>query len=362
MLKNVILEIRQARISKFLGCIMNCKNCGAKLKPQDRQCPNCGAAVRGENGYVLTSSKDEKYYYGDDEPVKKKSGIKRLLAIILIGAIIIGGEYYYFNVYKKKTVQPQVNFTYGAGVINDDEQVVYVAIDESAQIQYINGVTLYGYDKTQSSNDKPLSTDYEYTKTESGIFRSIFFDLADFDIEPGKDYTYTFEMIFSFYEDNNQYTYTQVVNFNSSTENDVSDIIFDHSGADYSAGAEDTAQSTVPTTATSTTAAAAAQNTGDSSFLYSGFWYTEPYHDADNYSIDAIQFAKNGGCTVTSYSKSGNGAWTSRQTNTTFSVKNGVLTVKNDGDYVIDFNKKSVAGLTQRKYNSVKNAEDFFGL
>ncbi|MGN0524267.1 MAG: zinc ribbon domain-containing protein [Eubacterium sp.] len=340
---------------------MNCKNCGAKINSKDRECPNCGASITRENGYVLSFAKDEKYDY-DDEPPKRRNNFKGIIALILIAALIVGGEYYYFGVYKKKDVQPQVNFSYGAGLINSDQQIVYVALDEYSKIEYINGVSLYGYDRTSSgkNNDSPLSTDYEYTKSISGIFRAIFFDLEDFDIEKGKDYTYTFEMTFSFYDNSNQYTYTQVVNFSGSAEEDVSDIVFDHSMKTDVPTAESTTQP--PETTVAATEKTTEPSSGDASFLYSGFWYTDPYHDGDNYSIDAIQLSQNGGCTITSYNKTGSANWTTTQKNTGFSIKGDVLTIDGDGDYIIDYGSFTVAGLTQRKYNSIKNTEDFFGM
>lgn len=339
---------------------MTCKNCGAQIDQGSVQCSNCGAYIENEYNYVLMAENSTGNTYYSSNKKRKNSMFKTLIAIILTAVIVLGGEYYYFNVYSKKNTQPDLTFSYGCGVINGDEKVVYVALPENSRIEFINGVSLYDYDKTQSNDDKKaVSTDYEYTKSINGVFRTIFFDLADLNIEDNIDCTYTFEMIFSFYDDSNQYLYSQSVNFNTSASEDVSDIIFDHSMKTEETSDETTTQNettTHPTTQQTTT-----KVNIDPSFLYTNFWYSEPFQDEDTYVIDAYKFYKNGNCTVTSYTKKGNADWIVKNTNTTFTVDGEILSIKNDGDYIISSNN-TVSTMTERKYNSIPNAEDFFGI
>ncbi len=338
---------------------MTCKNCGAKLDSRSTVCSNCGAGIENESNYVLMTENDSEYNYRSYKQKKNNKGIKAIIALILIAVTVLGGEYYYFNIYEKKNQQPQLAFSCGAGVINGDEQVIYVSLPEDSKIEYINGVSVFDYDLTaENENKKAVSTDYEYTKSINGVFRTIFFDLSELNVEKGKDYTYSFKMIFSFYGDDKQYSYIQPVTFNSSTDENISSIVFDHSMKTEETTEETTTER--QTTTQKPTETSSAINI-DSSFLYTNYWYSEPYSDDSTYAIEAYKFASNGNCTITSYTKKGNDPWIVKNINTTFSVKGDVLSIKNDGEYIIS-SDKTISGMTERKFNSEKNAEDFFGI
>jgi hypothetical protein len=354
---------------------MNCKNCGARLKDGAKVCPNCGALYDDNSGYVLLTCDDKMDdFYSDEvnimpEQKKKGSGFKFFISLLLIIAIIGAGAYYYFTrIYDGKD-NPSVSFTSGSGIINGDEKIIYVTLQDNADVEYIHGVTLYATDKTTKSlqNIQSVSTDYEYTKNVDSTFRAIFFDTNELDIKQGNDYTYTFEMNFSFVGSDKIYTYDEVVTFNGEIIEDVSDIIFDHSLDDVM-----TTETTLPADTTTTSTTKAVNN----DYIYSGYWFTEPYHDSDSYTIYAIKFNNDSTYVTTQYVKNGNDDWQVTNYNNTFTIEDGYIVVNNGDDAELSYYKinaddsslkeeqdgQVVQTLTNRKYNSIKNVEDFFGI
>ncbi len=349
---------------------MNCKNCGARLKENSKVCPNCGAFVDDGSGYVLlTDNYRSEDVYSDiiGKPQKKRSVFKYIISLLLVAAIAGGGAYYYFtNIYKTDD-KPSLSFTSGSGIINDNEPVAYVGLPENSRIEFIHGVQLYDYDKTASKDKKEsISSNYEYTKSIDGSFRTIFFDTSDIKL---KDNTVlTFEMKFSFVDSDNIYTYYQTVELAENQTDNIADIIFDHSldetppvTAEQTEAEDKTEESTTePTTKTETSTA---QNI---SYIYNSFWFTEPYNDADAYSISSLKFNRDGTYSETQYYKNGAEDWVITNLNGKYEVKEGaVFTIDSEGQtqsYPINSSSQSLDGLTSRKYNSIKNAEDFFGL
>lgn len=383
--KDVILEVAIKSylfliywLERFI--IMICENCGAKIKRDTEICPNCGAVVKG---FVLSSTDYGAINYRRDvEEARRKKGpfsnpvVRGIIVFILVLAIGCG-SYFYFDYKHNTKPAPELSFNSGTGIIND-ERIVYLTFKDAYSVEFIHGVKLYNGDVTKPSLKQadPISTDYEYTKDISDAFRSIFFYADEIGVKKGQDYTFTFEMELSFVSDSNFYTYQEVVNINGDINKDASEIIFDHSMDEKLPFDENTittrpAESTTQQETTSST-------TADYSFVYSGFWFTEPYHDADSYSIAAWKFNTNKTVDVTSYSKSGNDDW--QVVNYTFPYEdNGEYLLVKDGDngetstIKLDADKSSVSQyddedstdvmtFTNRKYNSIKNVEDFFGI
>lgn len=372
--KNVILEIPY---KEYWGERMNCKNCGARIKDNAKVCPNCGAFCGDETGYVLLTADDrmDDFYSDDNKHARKRSSLKFLISAVVIIAIIGAGAYFYFTHIYDADKNPEVVFSSGSGIINGDEEIIYVTIDNNSQIEYIHGVSLYAYDKSNKSSKAgdAVSTDYQYTKSIDSSFRAIFFDTDDLKLDEDTDYTYTFEMRFSFVDSDKVYTYNQTVSFNSDITEDASDIIFDHS-LDKEITAASQEKTTESTTAKETTEKASSQVNND--FIYSGYWFTEPYSENNSHTIFAIRFKSGGSYTSTKYYKEGSADWQISTYSNTFVIEDGYIVVNNgEGSestyYKIDAAASSlteedegqaVATLTNRKYNSTKNAEDFFGI
>ena len=359
---------------------MKCKNCGARLNDGAKICPNCGANISNNKGYVLSTDDDTMFDiysdvdYDSDEPKKKKKSgtFIRILSILLTLIIIGGGAFYYFtNIYNPETDKPELRFTTGSGIINDDEKIIYVLLDEKSNIEFIHGVKLYDYDKTVKNAEKkdPVSKDYEYTKSIDSSMRAIFFDVDKLDISEGEN-TFTFEMSFSFYDSEEVFTYLQPITFSADIESNVADIIFDHSLNEETTTVASDKTQTETTTETTTSA------TDSVEFIYSSYWFTEPVQNDAEYIISAIKFNKDNSYVSTNYYKNGEGSWEITTSSGKFKLENG-FAVLNNGEatentyYKIDAKKQSlyeekngeaVSTLTARKYNSIKNAEDFFGI
>ncbi len=358
---------------------MNCKNCGARLRDNARVCPNCGAFVDDESGFTLLTSDDRlDDFYSSDEPIRgrektKKSGaLSFIISLILVLAIAGGGAYYYFTHIKPKAPEaPSVSFTAGSGVINGDEKVVFVSIEKNPKIQYIHGASVYSTEEGKSK--LLLSSDYEYTKNIDDTFRAIFFDTKEFGLDKKANYKYTFEIMLSFIGSDDVFTYSVPINFSGKIKGDASDTVFDHShskieGEATSAQAEsDGADST---TADNTTKAPE----NDSSFAYESYWFTEPLTDGDTRTIFALKFNKDKTFVSTRYEKKGSANWAVSTYNGTLEEKDGYIIVTDseggeksyykigDGELSEEKDGETVQKLTARKYNSVKNVEDFFGL
>lgn len=361
----------------------HCDNCGARINSNTRICPNCGAACNdGEDYFVITTQDKPK-----QEPVKAKTNsgkstvIVVLLAIAVIAAAAFGTYYYMENYYFKEDTQPKLTFSAGTGLINDDEPVVYVDLPDDSNVELIHGVTLYDYDITDKNaqSKEPVTTNYEYTKSIDETFRTIFFYLDD--IEPavadGENYTFTFQMNFSFVNDPTVYNYTQTVNFTAGDYKDVSDIIFDHTDSRIEtlpAGETTTVKET--TTKKETTSQSTTQNVVNAEYIYNSFWYTEPENNGNEYTIYAVKFNKSGDFISTKYYKKGQSNWQTSTFEGTFEISGDQIIMDNGAGseqsfYQLDSdaetlkqinNGEASQELTKRKYNSIKNAEDFFGL
>ena len=217
---------------------MNCKNCGAKLKDSARVCPNCGAFVDDESGYTMITADDriDDFYSSEKKPQPKKR-LRRFLIALLVILLAGGGSYLYFGyIAPMNHKAPEMSFSTGAGLINGDEKVIYAAIDDKGDMEYIHGVSLYRTppsDPSASSEtgQEPLLTslDYEYTKNVDDTFRAVYFDTADLDLNKNEEYTYYFQIAVSYLGSDRHYYYTCSVNFSGDITEDVSDIIFDRS-------------------------------------------------------------------------------------------------------------------------------------
>lgn len=347
----------------IVGENMKCKNCGARVEKESSICPNCGATVNKNSDYVLLTNQSN--VYEDIYSSKRKKNNKvltKILAVILSLVIIVGagvGSYLFFYGKNSAIDKPKLSFSSGYGVINEDEQIVYVAIKDSSSIQYIHGVNLYNGEVNEKTIKKQeaVSSDYNYTENVDNSFRCIFFDAKSLNLDKSGNYTYTFEMTFSNYNDDNRYTYYKTVNFSGNTTADVSDKVFDHSLN------ETTTEKTISTESTTKK-----EETAD--YIYNTYWYTAPYNDADSYSISAFKFNSDGTFTSTDYSKTGEQDWVVSTNKGEFKIDGNKLTIStSDGEsdeLTIDKDNQTISQgknkLTSRKYNSIKNAEDFFGL
>lgn len=335
---------------------MKCKNCGANIENPRGVCPVCGCAVVQDEGVSLGNIKYDSAKY-DYAPVnKKKRFIIASIVIILIFAI---ASFVLFYVQSLKIPQPEMSFTTGQGIINDDEHIIYAFIDDSSHLEYIHGVKLYEgeVDENTIKISKPVLSDYQYTKSVDEGFRAIFFDLDELNLEEQGNYTYTFQMTFSFVGDENWYTYYETVNITGSTNLDVTKIIFDYSMLD-TPNVNNTTASSDPL-----------------DFVYDGYWYTQPVQSQDTFTIYSLKLNKDNSCVITKYTKSGESNWEVETEKSTYTLEDEKLSVdfgnNHTESYVVDTKNKTIAVsgtsakkvlLTQRKNNTLKNAEDFFGL
>ncbi|MBR3738150.1 MAG: zinc ribbon domain-containing protein [Eubacterium sp.] len=364
---------------------MKCKNCGMKIGENENICPNCGAMIDNRKiEYVLSTDDDSMIDISSGEDFdnrrrknnKKSNFAIRFLSLLLTLIIIAGGAFYYFtNIYNPPSKAPELSFKTGSGIINDDEKVIFVLLEEKSNIEFIHGVNLYDYDKTDKSADKkePVSRNYEYTKNIDSSFRAIFFKTYDLDVKGGEN-TYTFEMTFSFNGSDETFTYLQPVSFEANISGSASDLIFDHSQEQETTTA---ASNETQTTEAQTTTASAQTSSSDSvDFIYNSYWFTQPVQTEEEYIISAIKFNKDNSYVSTNYYKNGSASWEITTYNGKYKIENGFAVLDNGEAtestyYKIDTQKqslyeeedgKTVSTLTSRKYNSIKNAEDFFGI
>lgn len=346
---------------------MKCKNCGATVPNGTSICSNCGAVANKSSNYVSLSNDVDYSSKNKNLSAKNKSKSKNFWQIILCLILVMAvgaGSYYYFYSQNKQEPQPFLDFYAGYGVINGDEQVVYVSIKDSSKIQFINGVACY--DKNMYSLEKDanqVSTEYNYTKNVDNSFRSIFFDIADLNVEEGKNYSYTFEIKIGFYNDENIYTYYQPVNFVGSTQADVSEIVFDHTKQDTNKVNEITTTQQTEVT---------------NDYLFKSYWYSNPVVSDKGYSIYTLYFNEDETVTKTSYSMETGQPWSTNTVYGTYMIKNDIVTVKIDNSKtaqkfqldkenqaLYDYDTKSKSPTTQytaRKYNNIKQAKNQFGL
>lgn len=347
---------------------MYCKNCGTRLNDNAKVCPNCGTFIDDGSGYTLLTADNRLDDFYSSEPVEEKKGsgvVAYIISLILVIAIAGGGAYYYFTHIKPKTAPaPEVSFTSGCGIINEDVPVVYASFEKDASIQYIHGVSLYEYDGKDTSGAKLLSNDYEYTKNIDDTFRAIFFDTTEFKLKNDKTYNYYFEIKLGFIGSNDIFTYTQPVSFKGGFTESAADIVFDHSNSKSSGASQKEEETTEEKTTKKT----------ETGFIYESYWFTRPVTDNDTRTIFAFKFSKDNTYTSTKYEKKGGSDWSVSTHNGKFKIE-GEYLVASDSDggeksyYKIgnsslteELDGEPVQNLTPRKYNSVKNAEDFFGL
>ena len=360
------MHIKIKYVNILLGDDMNCKNCGTRLSDKAKVCPNCGAFVDDSSGYTLLASNDRYYdvYSTEKKTKKKKSPFRSFLVFVLVILIAGGGTFLYFDkIAPMINKQPEMSFNQGSGIINKKDKVIYVLLDKSSNIQYIHGVALYNYDRTQIDEIRePVSTDYEYTKSIDSTFRSIFFDTKDYNINKDEKYTYTFEMKFSFTGSDKIYTYLHPVTFSGNITEDASDIIFDHTLNEGSAGNKKPESQTEKEDK---------NDKADYSFIHSGYWYTSPSTENGVRSISAFKFDEGGSYTVTHYVKNGDEDWKVSNENGTYKIEKDELILSLEGAFTLDSeneeiyesaDSKKTQTLTNRKYNSLANTEDFFGL
>lgn len=338
---------------------MKCNSCGAIIDESLDTCPHCNAKV-GNADYVLLTEDDrvDNLYTNYPENNRKKIIISLIITAVII---IVAGCSIFFITKSVAPSNPKMTFSTGYGIINGDEPVIYLQFGKNVQLEYIHGARLYAYDKSdeESTVGEVLTTDYEYTKNVDGTFRALFFDASDFGTANDTEYTYTVEVDLGFANyPNHIFTYNQAVTFPGEITGEASEQVFDHS--------MDKEQTTQAVEETQKTTVAETTTMGDISYIYEGFWYDTPIHEADSYSINAIKFSKNNKCVITSYYKVGTKPWKITDTNGTYEIKNGKIVVTDQQgkaeSYEVKSAEKLIDGLTSRKYNSTKNAEDFFNI
>lgn len=330
---------------------MKCKNCGATVPKGSNLCINCGAVLNKSSVNFSDIPREEQ-----KNEKKKHPGVKKAICIILSFLIILGAGATSFCLFYQKNMQrerPELDFSCGQGVINENESVVYVTVSNPSKLQYIHGVKLYEGDVAQNDivKAKPVAENYKYTKNIDDSVRAIYFDLNDLGLKKGKNYTYTFEMTFGFYNDDSRYTYLQAINF-AMSDNNVSDVIFDSTAA--------------KTTAQQPAENADAEITND--YIYDNYWYSQPFKDENNRTaINSLKFSDDGTCTVTYYVLDEANKWTVTTYKGSFEIKDNRVSAKLDNGksatLTLDSKArtltpdKSDKSLTERKHNSVTNAE-----
>lgn len=351
---------------------MKCKNCGAALKDNAHVCQNCGAFVEDSKGYTLLTSDD--VYYSSDRRGKSKKSKKRgfafFITLLLIAVIAGAGSFYYFtNIYNPKPDKPELSFSQGIGVINDDERVVYIKFNDMSDVEFIHSVSLYNYDKTQKGapKDSPVTNNYEYTKSIDSTFRAIFFNAKELKLTQDVNYTYTFEVNLSFIGSNDIFTYYVPVEINGDFSKNVSDEVFDHS-MDKSAGSK-----TVTKSSKKEDAKTSSPDVKSADYIYNGYWFTSPVRDGARQSISSYKFNKDNTFTKTAFVKTSGSDWNVTTNKGNYSTEDGYLIIEQSDNsksqhYKMDSKNKSLIkddstdgeSLTNRKYNSVTNVEDFF--
>ena len=333
-----------------------CLNCLEYLENDVKVCPHCGAKCDADDGFVLLSEvKAPERNYQDISSGKKSGPVRFAVILVLILALVAGISHYYFSTVSNPE-NPKVTFGIGTGVINDGKKIVYTTIDDPSLIEYIQGVSIYKGDLTESGvkNEKPISTDYEYTDNVDDSFRSIFFYADDIGVRAGEEYTMTFKINLQFVKDDNVYTYLVANTFSGDIKKDASDIVFDHS-----------LKNTEPAVVYEATTV----NHSDTSYIFDGYWYTMGEKTDDGlYKIDSVKFDKESdSCKITHYSTEKlDGQWDISYSDGTYSIDNGVLTYSgSDTKYVVNSDKKTLIEqkqgtlkkeLTHTNYNNISNA------
>ncbi len=363
---------------------MKCKNCGAELPEHAKVCPHCGPDIKEEKDYVLLSDFDD---YSRTNKSKKTESIDRqqmrrnkrnktafiiFTVVILLASAI--GSYIFFSMQNANKPQPEVEMTSGYGIIDKNMEIIYASFTDSSAIEFIQGVSLYQSNQDDSSkpDGEAISTDYDYTKSVDNSFRAVFFDTDKLDLKSDSEQKYVFEIKVSFYDDENIYTYYQPVSFSKDNKSDISDIIFDHSLV--------TEKQKLPKPTTekeTTTKPITTEKYIDTLFIYDSYWYSAPVKDGDKLYITAYQFKQGGNCIATQYMKDGDKKWEVTTSTIMYKINGNKLIISdsdsnaedvyilNPADHSItleDDSQSEPMQLQQRQYNSIKNAEDFFGI
>lgn len=305
-----------------------------------------------------------------DAPPKKRAemSVLRFLLVLLLVAGISGGATFGYLKWIEPGLHtpPALHFSAGTGIINETQKVLYVAVSGDKQIALIHGVSLYdgAFSEPVPEEAVPVTTAYEYTKNDDSTYRVIYFDMEPLAQESGKQYTYTFSMQFSFADSERIYPYCYTVTFDGNINGDISEIVFDkQSDTPKTDVTEPTAQA--PTTAPSQEQTTA-QTPADIQFIYEGYWFTAPVTQGDTREISALKFRADGTYTQTVYKKDGDADWrvSTQKGNYT---QQGAQIILDALTLAVNSDAKTLEAasgepLTARKYNSIKNVEDFFGL
>lgn len=329
---------------------MRCKNCGARVNKKSEMCMNCGALLKKNNDAVDISALN----MADYSRRKSKLGGKNVFLIILAVLIIVGAGFasFYFSLQRDaKADKPELSFESGQGIINKNENVIYLMIEDSSKIQFIHGAKLY--DKNVESDSviksNAVDEDYQYTKNVDKSIRAVFFDLDKQNLKENENYTFTIELTVSFVDDNNRYTYLLPVNFTTSLKQDVSEFVFDHSISQ------------------TVTDVALDESEISDDFLFDGYWYSKQYDNKGNKAIYSVKFKNDNSCVVTYYETDSDAKCLVNTVNGTFDKNDSNVSVKlSNGEelsFKIDLSNKRVSGssnevFTQRQNNSVENAEE----
>lgn len=335
---------------------MNCNNCGAKINGDERVCPNCGAFIDDSSGYTLLAADDRiDDFYSDD--VKPKRRLSFFALLVIIAVVSAAGSFLFFGVLQPWLgSSPDIGLSSGCGIINESEKIVYTAMGNSNDVEYIESVKLY-------NGTELISENYEYTKNINSTLRSVFFYTDSLELEEGKEYTLTFNIALRF-ENGRRYTYQQEATVSAEITENASDIIFDHSMNTLEGGeAEEETQTEEESSAVQTEAQS-------NEFIFDGYWYTVPVTDASSKSIDAYKFNSDGTYTVTHYTQQGNAAWSAAADTGSYTFENGYITFAGSAVHIkIDYSSSALSvegsgafdgAMTARVHNSLVNAQDFF--
>ena len=328
---------------------MNCKNCGAKIRDNERVCPNCGAFVDDGSGYTLLTSDERLDDFYSSEQSKPKKHFRFFLVLLLVIALSAGGAYVYYS-YIQPAIdkKPSMSFTSGTGIINADERVIYVTLDNGTDVEYIGSASL-------SAGETKLTESYEYTKNIDSSFRAVFFDTEGLTLEDGAECTVNLTLGIN----GKGYEYSTSLTFEANTDSDASDLVFDHSMSTIDS------DSVVETTEAATTQTTEAQS---NDFIYKGYWYTAPVTNGDTLTIDAYRFDEDKTFSVTTYTKKGNADWSATADSGNYEIEDGYITVS-DIHVKIDYSASTLTvegdsaykgKMTNTVHNSLVNAQNFF--
>lgn len=314
---------------------MKCKNCGMAVDKNSSLCINCGAVIKANKKNYKKSS------------LSAKKVILFVLAVLFVFASGFA-SFCYFNQKNSDRTKPELVFSSGQGIINQDESVLYSSIADSSKIEYIHSAKLYEGSVSDDDLIKPdaVDEDYKYTKRVDKAIKAIFFDLDKQNLRANENYTYTIEMTFSFIGDSTRYTYYESINFTTSLKQDVSHEVFDYSLV------QETTENIVE------------QENESLEYIYDGYWYSKPYNNKQ--SIYSVKFRSDNSCTITYYEKGNDSKCVVKTVDATFTTDSSALIADLSDNQKISFNidiknkrltDSSGNIFARRQNNSVENAE-----